>query len=62
MAVNAAPNTLRFPAVFLLLKGCLPPGKLHLISTPENRDPPSTAPEPPFTEKGLLYRDQAPCS
>jgi hypothetical protein len=39
-ALNAAPNTRHFPAIILLLIGCLPPGKLRLIRAPENRGPP----------------------
>jgi hypothetical protein len=37
---NRAPYTRRFPAIILLLIGCLPPGKLHLIRAPEIRGPP----------------------
>jgi len=43
LALNAAPNTRRFPAIILLLIGCLPPGKLHLIRAPEIRGPPQTS-------------------
>jgi hypothetical protein len=39
-ALKAAPNTRRFPAIILLLIGCLPPGKVHLIRAPEIRGPP----------------------
>ena len=38
-ALNAGPNTRRFPAIVLLLIGCLPPTELHLIKAPENRGP-----------------------
>jgi len=38
--LNAGPNTRRFPAIVLLLIGCLPPTELHLIKAPENRGPP----------------------
>jgi hypothetical protein len=40
LRLNAAPNTRRFPAIILLLIGCLPPGKLHFIRAPEIRGPP----------------------
>jgi len=40
LALNAAPNTRRFPAIIMLLVGCLPPAELHLIKAPENRGPP----------------------
>jgi hypothetical protein len=39
-ALKAAPNTLRFPAIILLLIGCLPPRKLRLIRAPEIRGSP----------------------
>jgi nucleoside-diphosphate-sugar epimerase len=41
-ALNTGPNTRRFPAIVLLLIGCLPPMELHLIKAPENRGPPQT--------------------
>lgn len=34
LASNTAPNARRFPAIILLLIGCLRPGKIHLISAP----------------------------
>jgi hypothetical protein len=48
-ALNAGPNTRRFPAIVLLLIGCLPPTELHLIKAPENRGPP---PDPNASRSG----------
>jgi len=39
-ALNAALSTRRFPAIVLLLMGCLPPTELHLVKAPKNRGPP----------------------
>ena len=37
-ALNAGQNTRRFPAIVLLLIGCLRPTELRLIKAPKNRD------------------------
>jgi endonuclease YncB( thermonuclease family) len=55
LALKAAPNTRRFPAIVLLLIGRLPPGKLHLIRAPEIRGPPQPTPKK-SSEKQLRLR------
>jgi len=42
-ALKAAPKTRRVPAIILLLIGCLPPGKVHLIRAPAIRGPPQSS-------------------
>jgi hypothetical protein len=51
---NAAPNTRRFPAIVLLLIGCLPSMEFHLVEAPENRRPLQT-----FNWPGSPFLSQA---